>query len=697
MRSRRFGSFGFLSWAGGLAVAFGFALLEAGASGQTGSAPASSAEAGETRRALDPSNRDPACKPCDDFNTYANGGWLKKNPVPPEYSRWGTFSELTERNRENLRKILERLSTQQNAPGSDEQKLGDFYSSCMDEAAVEVAGKKPIEPELEQIEKIANLGEFESEVARLQRRGVNALFGFGSQQDRKNSSEVIAGAFQGGLGMPDRDYYTKTDEKSKALRDQYVDHAKKMFVLLGDPPQKAEAEAKSILAIETKLAEASMTRVERRDPDATYHRLEMDNLKSLTPNFSWAAYFRDVEAPSISAMNVGQPKFFETLNAQLTAVPLSDWKTYLRWHLVHAAAAGLSSGFVQEDFDFFAKTLQGTKEIQPRWKRCVQATDAQLGFALGRLYVRDYFPPEAKARADRMVQDLIAALRDDLATLPWMGPETRKAALEKLNAFTPKIGYPDKWRDYSSFSVVRASYATNVMSGNLYETARDLAKIGKPLDRTEWGMTPPTVNAYYSAPRNEIVFPAGILQPPFFNASADDAVNYGGIGAVIGHEMTHGFDDQGRKFDAAGNLKNWWTADDQKNYEARADCVEKQFDAYVVQADLHENGKLVLGESIADLGGLTIAYRAYQKSVAGKARPPALDGLTPEQRFFLSYAGVWAENIRPEAERLMVTVNPHPLDRFRAIAAPSNMPEFGQAFGCKPGDPMVRAQRCQIW
>ncbi|HEY6929714.1 MAG TPA: M13 family metallopeptidase [Thermoanaerobaculia bacterium] len=696
MKSRRVGFVGFLSWAGGLAAILGLALLEPKASGQTGSSPTPNASA-ETRRVLDPSNRDSACKPCDDFNTYANGGWLKKNPVPPEYSRWGTFSELTERNREALRKILERLSTQPNAPGSDEQKLGDFYSSCMDEAAVEAAGKKPIEPELEQIEKIGSLEELESEVARLQRRGVNALFNFGSQQDRKNSSEVIAGAFQGGLGMPDRDYYTKADEKSKTLRDQYVDHVQKMFGLLGDPPEKAGAEAKSVLSIETMLAEASMTRVERRDPDATYHRLEMDKLKTLTPNFSWVAYFRDVEAPAISAMNVGQPKFFETLNAQLTAVPLSDWKTYLRWHLVHAAAQGLSSGFVQEDFRFFAQTLQGTKEIQPRWKRCVQSTDAQLGFALGRLYVREYFPPEAKARADRMVKDLIAALRDDLAALPWMGPDTRKAALEKLNAFTPKIGYPDKWRDYSSLSVVRTSFAANVFSGNLYETARDLAKIGKPLDRTEWVMTPPTVNAYYSAPRNEIVFPAGILQPPFFNASADDAVNYGGIGAVIGHEMTHGFDDQGRKFDASGNLKNWWTPEDQKNYEARADCVEKQFDAYVVQGDLHENGKLVLGESIADLGGLTIAYRAYQKSLAGKPHPAPIDGLTPEQRFFLSYAGVWAENIRPEAERLMVTVNPHPLDRFRAIAAPSNMPEFAQAFGCKAGNPMVRNQRCQIW
>ena len=646
---------------------------------------------------LNPADRDTTCKPCDDFNTYANGGWLKSNPVPPEYSRWGTFSQLTDRNREALRKILERLALEKTASGSEEQKLGDFYSTCMDEASIEIAGAKPLAPELSRIESIGNLADLESEVAHLQLRGVNALFAFGSQQDRKNSTEVIAGAFQGGLGLPDRDYYTKTDEKSKTLRDQYTEHVRKMFGLLGDPPEKAAARAKSVLAIETQLAQASMTRVERRDPDATYHRLSSDELKSLTPRFSWPAYFRDLDAPSIGAVNVGQPKFFQNLDAQLASVPLDDWKTYLRWHLVHAAAPGLSSDFVREDFDFFSTALQGTKEIQPRWKRCVQATDAQLGFALGHLYVREYFPPEAKQRADRMVKDLIAALREDLAALPWMGAETKKAALAKLDAFTPKIGYPDTWRDYSSFSVDRRSYATNVMNGNLYESRRDLAKIGKPLDRTEWGMTPPTVNAYYSAPRNEIVFPAGILQPPFFNASADDAVNYGGIGAVIGHEMTHGFDDQGRKFDGSGNLKNWWTEQDLKNYESRSGCVEKQFDAYVVSGDLHENGKLVLGESIADLGGLTIALKAYEKSLAGKPRPPDIDGLSPEKRFFLSWAHVWAENIRPEAERLMVTVNPHPLDRFRAIAAPSNMPEFAQAFSCKAGDPMVRGARCQIW
>ena len=440
-----------------------------------------------------------------------------------------------------------------------------------------------------------------------------------------------------------------------------------------------------------------MTRVERRDPDATYHRMSPQQLRRLTPAFSWVAYFRDIGATHVPAVNVGQPKFFEALNRAWKEVPLSDWKVYLRWQLLNAAAPTLSSAFVDEDFDFNSRILQGTEKLLPRWKRCVAATDTALGFALGKLYVAEHFPPESKARADEMVHNLIAALRDDLASLSWMGPETRKAALEKLGAFTPKIGYPERWRDYSAYAVDRSSHAANVFNGAEFESRRDLAKIGKPVDRTEWEMTPPTVNAYYSASRNEIVFPAGILQPPFFDGKADDAVNYGGIGAVIGHEMTHGFDDQGRKFDAQGNLTNWWTPEDLKNFEQRAGCVEKQFDAYVVEGDLHENGKLVLGESIADLGGLSIALRAYDRSRQGKPPVASIDGLTDRQRFFLSWARIWASNDRPEFARLMVNVNPHPLDRFRAIAAPSNLPEFAGAFGCKPGDPMVRSQICQVW
>ena len=662
-----------------------------------GPAAPKSAAVGTARPGLDPADMDTSAKACQDFYKYSNGGWMTKHPIPPEYPSWGTFSELAERNREAMHKILERLAKEKSAAGSDEQKLGDFYSACMDEAAVEAQGAKPLASELARIDKIQSLSDLRSEIARLQTHGVGVLFGFGSQQDRKNSSEVIAGAFQGGLGLPDRDYYTKTDDKSKELRGQYAEHVKKMLTLLGDDAGKAAAEAKTVLDLETKLAEVSMTRVERRDPDATYHRMSPEELKTLTPNFAWAAYFKDLDAPAIAAVNIGQPKFFEALDKQLTAVPLAEWKTYLRWHLVRSAAPGLSSKFVEENFNFNGRILQGTKELLPRWKRCVQMTDNHLGFALGKIYVSEHFPPEAKARADQMVKNLIAALRDDLATLPWMGEETRKAAIAKLEAFTPKIGYPDKWRDYSPYKVERGALVVNVMNGALYEHHRDMDKIGKPVDRTEWGMTPPTVNAYYNAARNEIVFPAGILEPPFFDAKADDAVNYGGIGAVIGHEMTHGFDDQGRKFDAQGNLKNWWTPEDLKNYTERANCVEKQFDGYVVEGDLHQNGKLVLGESIADLGGLTIAYKAFEKSLEGKPRPDNIDGFTPEQRLFLNFSRVWATNARPEFERLMTNTNPHPLGRFRAIGAPSNISEFAKAFACNAGDPMVREQRCVIW
>jgi predicted metalloendopeptidase len=419
--------------------------------------------------------------------------------------------------------------------------------------------------------------------------------------------------------------------------------------------------------------------------------VELSSLAEGTP------YFTDLGYSKIEQVNVGQPKFFAALNGLLASAPLDDWKTYLRFHLLSAAAPALSDKFVQEDFNFHSRTLQGTEEILPRWKRCVEATDRRLGFALGKQYVQKQFPPEAKASAEKMVHFLIEALRDDIQTLPWMGPETKKAALAKLDAFTPKIGYPDKWRDYSAYEVDRGPYVENVLRGDVFEFHRLLNKIGKPVDRTEWGMTPPTVNAYYNSSMNEIVFPAGILQPPFFDPKADDASNYGGIGAVIGHEMTHGFDDQGRKFDAHGNRTDWWTPEDLKNFQERAACVEKQFDSYVAIDDIHEKGKLVLGESIADLGGLTIAYKAYQKSLEGKPRPADIDGFTPEQRFFLSFAQIWAGNDRPEFIRLQVNTNPHPLHNFRAIGAPSNMPTFQLAFGCKAGDPMVREVRCTIW
>jgi putative endopeptidase len=650
------------------------------------------------------SSIDKTCKPCQDFYHKANGEWLKNNPIPPAYPSWNRFSSLLERNQEHLKGILEKAAADPSAAaGSNEQKIGDFYSSCMNEPLVNADGVQPLEPEFQRIEAVDSVDALEAEIAHLQSAGVNALFRFRSTQDAKNSSQVIGGADQGGLGMPDRDYYLETgkkevDEKNAKIRDEYVKHVTKMFELLGDDDAKASAETKAVMNIETKLAQASLTRVERRNPEKLYHKMSRSDLKTLTPNFSWDGYFQDLGYGNIETVDVAVPKFFEAVNDDLKSVPLDDWKTYLRWHLVDATAPALSQPFVDEDFNFRGRVLQGTKELLPRWKRCVQATDRQLGEALGQIYVQEYFPPEAKARAQEMVANLVSALHDDLETLPWMSEATRQQALKKLTTFTRKIGYPDKWRDYSAFSVGRGPYVLNVLHGHEFEFNRDMKKIGKPVDRTEWGMSPPTVNAYYSSERNEIVFPAGILQPPFFDPKADDASNYGGMGAVIGHEMTHGFDDEGRKFDAEGNLRDWWTAEDAKNFEARAECVEKQFDSYAVEGSLHENGKLVLGESIADLGGLTIAYNALEKDLEGKPRP-LIGGYTPEQRFFLAYAQIWAANDRPEFERLMVNTNPHALDRFRAIAAPTNMPAFYKAFDCQEGDAMVRppAIRCQIW
>ena len=646
---------------------------------------------------FDTASLDKTCKPCDDFYQFAMGGWIKSNPIPPEYSSWGTFTQLADKNQQHLRQILDDAVKAKAAPGSNEQKIGDFYASCMDTTAIDAAGTKPIEPELERIREIKNLADLEAEAELLHTKGVGALFRFSSNQDSKDSTRVIGGAVQGGLGLPEREYYLKGDDKSKQLREAYTKHVAKMFELLGDPADKSASEAAIILKVETALATASMKNTDLRDPDKTYHKMMLADLKTLTPNFSWGAYFKAAGHPELKEINVGQPDFFRALDAQLTATPIDDWRTYLRWQLVNTAAPGLSEKFVAEDFDFRGKTLTGAKEIQPRWKRCVQATDRVLGEALGQVYVQKYFPPEAKARALEMVHNLIAALGDDLHTLPWMGPATRTEATAKLEAFAVKIGYTDNWRDYSALHIDRRSYAENQVRGAEFDFARRLNKIGKPVDRTEWGMTPPTVNAYNNSSMNEIVFPAGILQPPFYDPKADDAVNYGGMGAVIGHEITHGFDDHGSKFDGQGNLKDWWSPEDLKNFKARAACVSDQFDAYVVDGDLHENGRLVLGESIADLGGLTIAYAAYEKSLAGKPRPPDRDGFSPEQCFFLGWAQVWGANERIEYARLMANTNPHPLPRFRGNGPLSNMAEFAKAFGCKKGEAMVREQACKIW
>lgn len=649
---------------------------------------------------FDFSNLDRSCKPCEDFNQFANGGWMKNNPIPAAYPSWGSFNILAEKNRDVLHEILEETAKNTGAaPGSNEQKVGDFYASCMDTGKIEAAGIQALALELDRIAQIADQRSLQAEIVRLQGSGIRAPFLVDSTQDFKNSTQVIGEIDQRGLGMPDRDYYTKDDAKSKQIREEYVKHVAKMFELMGDDAATAATESKTVMAIETKLAAASMTRVERRDPEAVYHRMSLAQLKTLAPNFGWQDYFEAAGLAGKGDINVATPDFFKELDQQLTAVPLADWKTYLRWHLVNTAAPSLSSKFVDEDFNFNGRILTGAKEILPRWKRCVRYTDRALGEALGQVYVQKTFTPQAKARALEMVRNLEAALQSDLSTLAWMGDKTRKQAIAKLEAFANKIGYPDKWRDYSALKIDRGAYVQNAFRAELFEFKRDLAKVGKPVDRTEWGMSPPTVNAYYNPQLNEIVFPAGILQPPFYDPNADDAFNYGGMGAVIGHEMTHGFDDQGRKFDAQGNMTNWWSPDDQKNFEQRAGCVVKQFDGFEVEPKLHENGKLVVGESIADLGGLTVAYAAYQKSLEGKPRPKDIEGFTPEQRFFLGWAQVWANNMRAEYQRLLVNVDPHPLPRFRVNGPLSNMPAFAKAFSCQPGNPMVRPanERCVIW
>jgi predicted metalloendopeptidase len=653
--------------------------------------------AADNKPGIDKADLDTSVNACVDFNQYANGGWLKKNPIPPAYSNWGVANVLSESNREQLRAILERDAKSKAKKGSNEQKVGDFYMSCMDEAAAEKAGLTPLKPELDRIAAIKDVASLQADIAHLHAIGFSPLYGFGSAQDRKNSEEVTAAAGQGGLGLPDRDYYLKDDPKSKEIRNQYEQYVTKIFTLAGDSAEAAAADAKNVIALETKLAQASLTRVQRRDPDLTYHRMTLQQASELTPTFDWAAVYKAMGVPSGAAVNVSAPDFFKEVDKDLSAVSLDDWRNYLRFHVINPAAPLLSKAFVDANFDFFSAKLRGTKEQLPRWKRCVAATDRALGEALGQEYVKTAFPPAAKARMVEMVNNLGDALGADINGLAWMNDATKKQALAKLAAFTRKIGYPDKWRDYSALDIDRGVYVTNALRSRLFETKYEIAKIGKPVDRNEWSMSPPTVNAYYNPSRNEIVFPAGILQPPFFDPNRDDAYNYGSAGAVIGHEMTHGFDDQGAKFDAKGNLVNWWTKEDLAAFQKQSECIQSQFDEFAV-GDVHTNGKLVSGESIADLAGLKIAYAAYKKSQQGK-EAKIIDGFTPDQRFFLGYAHSWAASGRPEAERLQATTDPHPLDRFRANAPLTNLPEFATAFQCKAGDPMVRPddKRCVVW
>ena len=649
---------------------------------------------------LDSKNMDTSVKPQDDFFLYANGGWIKNTEIPPEYSRWGSFNQLIEQNNDALHKITEKAAkTPANSKTAPElQKVGDYYGSGMDEKAIDAARTKPLQDEFNRIDAMKDRNDVLKEIAHIHSFGGNVFFRFGSGQDDKDSTHEIAQAGQGGLGLPDRDYYTKTDDASKKIRDQYVAHVTKMLTLLGEPAAKAGDDAKKILAMETSLAQASRTRVELRDPQKNYNKMKQSELQALTPDWNWVDYFKEINLSEPGDINVRQPDFFKAGNTTFTSTPIDDWKAYLRWHLINAMAPELSKDFVNEDFSFKETTLRGTKQIKPRWKRVVTSTDGAIGEALGKLYVADNFPPEAKARALELVNNLKEALADRIKTLEWMDEPTKQEALKKLAAFTVKIGYPDKWRDYSLLKIDRGPFVLNAIRADNFESNRELAKIGKPVDRTEWGMTPPTVNAYYNPNMNEIVFPAGILQPPFFYAKADDAMNYGGIGAVIGHEMTHGFDDQGRQFDAAGNLRDWWSPESAAKFKERSQAIVTQYSEYEPLPGLHVNGELTQGENIADLGGVKLAYAALQKAQAGKPQPK-IDGYTPEQRFFLSFAQIWRSKQRDEDLKLRLNTDPHSPAHYRTNGPLSNLPEFAKAFNLPDNSPMIRPpdKRVNIW
>ena len=648
---------------------------------------------------LDPANLDRSVSACTDFYQFANGGWIKRNPVPAAYSRWGSFDQLQENNQSNLLTILRSAAANGNSQANEDlRKLGVYYSSCMDSVGAERAGAQPITPELARIAGIRNRRQLEAEVASLHSQGVPVLFGFGAGQDAKNSTSVIAGVSQGGLSLPDRDYYLNTDKRYADIRANYTDHVSRTFQLLGENAADAARDAQRVLALETALAKPAMTRVQMRDPNANYHKMTAAELAQLAPGFDWPNFFTGEGRSDISTINVQNPVFMKSVDSMLTSTPLDDWKAYLRWKVADAAAPSLSSAFVNEDFRF-SSTLSGAKEMLPRDKRCARATDNGLRDALGQAYVAQYFTPAAKQRALEMVRNLESVFHGRLQTLGWMSDTTKTQATGKLASFTNKIGYPDKWRDYSTLTIKPGPFLNNQVAVRQYERRRALAKIGQPVDRTDWGMTPPTVNAYYNPQMNEIVFPAGIMQPPFFDPKADDAVNYGGMGSVIGHEMTHGFDDQGSQFDAQGNLRNWWSASDLEKFKRGMGLVSSQFDAYTVLDNVHVNGKLTLGENLADLGGLSIAYAALEKALAEKGKPALIDGFTPEQRFFLAWAQIWRQNITPEAQRVRINTDPHSPGQWRANGPVSNMPQFAAAFGCKPGDPMVRPDsvRPVIW
>ena len=646
---------------------------------------------------LTPDSFDKSVSPCTNFYQHACGVWLQENPLPGDQARWGRFDQLNENNQTILRGILEEAAKGGAGRTRVEQQIGDYYGACMDEKSINEKGAAPLQPELARIRELNSKESLPELIAHLHRISIDAMFRFGPMPDFKDSTVYMADLDQGGLGLPDRDYYFRDDDKSKEQRGKYVQHIQRMFELLGDSAGDASAKAASVMRIETALAEGSMELVKRRDPENVWHPMSVAELEELSPNFDWRAYFERIGSSSFDRLNVDAPGFIEALDAVVSGESLADLQTYLSWHLLTQSAPLLSEPFVNEDFGFYRQTLSGAKEQRPRWKRCVRLVDRDLGEALGQAYVAKAFPPESKARMLELVAGIEKALGKDIEALPWMTKATKAKAMEKLHAVRNKIGYPDKWRDYSGLEIQPGDALGNRMRAQDHESARQLAKIGGKVDGKEWYMTPPTVNAYYHPLENTINFPAGILQPPFFDANLDYAPNYGGIGAVIAHELTHGFDDQGRKFAANGNLEEWWTEDDAANFEAKAKCFIDQYSEYTAVEEVKLNGELTLGENVADNGGLRLAYMALMDTLDGEGRAKKIDGLTPVQRLFYGWARVWCQNSTNEMMRMQAQTDPHSLSEQRVNGVVSNMPEFREAFSCKETQPMVRERACKIW
>jgi putative endopeptidase len=647
---------------------------------------------------LDVAAMDRAADPCADLYQYACGGWLRANPIPPDQSSWNVYAKLQQDNLRFLWGILEEAARPVAGRNAVQRRIGDYFAACMDEAAVERRGAAPLKPALDRIAALGSKRGLGTLLGRLhlETGSSSFFFGLGSNQDFGDSTQVIAFASAGGLGLPDRDYYTKDDAPSKEIRAKYVAHVAATMRLAGETQEQAARSAATVMSIEDALARASLTRVESRDPYNLYHRMDRARLRALVPSFDWGRYLRVGGLEKLRAFNVTEPKFFEELERQLRARSLAEIKAYLRWHYVRSQSPFLPRRFVDRNFEFYSKTLHGVPEQKPRWKRCVALVDAQLGEALGQEFVRRAFDPSLKEKILRMTLQIEQAMEQDMKSLAWMSRRTRERALEKLHSIVNKIGYPDRWRDYSSVRVTRGDFFGNVTRAQVFESRRDIAKIGKPVDRGEWYMTPPTVNAYYSQQTNDINFAAGILQPPLYDPKMDDAPNYGNTGGTIGHELTHGFDDEGRKYDAKGNLKDWWEPEDARAFEERAKCIADQFSGYTIVDDIKLNGELVLGENVADLGGLILAMMAWRVETAGKTLEPR-DGLAPEQRFFVGYSQWACESQRPETLRVRAVTAVHAPGRFRVNGLVTNMPEFAAAFSCKPGAPLAPEKRCRVW